>query len=66
MKKCKFCGTILDAGEVCNCKNGTQMPEKTILTKRPLTSEELKRKLERMTHAEYMAYLSRSGVRLRG
>ena len=62
MKKCKYCGTLLDAGEECSCKHGTVIEEKNIPIKRHLTSAELKRKLEAMTHAEYTAYLS--GVRL--
>lgn len=53
MRKCQYCGAMLDAGEICDCKNGTRAFERATFKKRPLTSEELKEKLQRMSHKEY-------------
>ena len=59
MKKCKYCGAWIDSGETCDCENGTRTFESVKLKIRPLTKEELKAKLERMTHNEYMEYCQR-------
>ncbi len=56
MKKCKYCGAWIDAGETCDCENGTRTFESVKLKKRHLTAEELKAKLERMSYKEYDEY----------
>ena len=59
MRKCEYCGAWLDANETCTCKNGTDDFKPATLIKRPITKEELKAKLERMSNKEYTEYCKR-------
>lgn len=61
MRKCKYCGAYLDPQEVCDCENGTRESERASVKKRPMTSEELKAKIQSMSYKESCAYLERMG-----